>query len=164
MPLVWIPATLGVGLLIAAVYLGGRIVTAHSHASLPGHSSVPDHSSLPVKSSATVQAQAAAAVQLKSEPQPGTLETAPQTADSDQLPMIAPRVGQQYIQISALNEEAARRYVTKLRYAKLDPHVAPGPTPEVWRVLIGPFADQDALEQTRSDLARAGIKNFIRRY
>src|SRR5271170_4165426 len=30
MPLVWIPTTLCVGLLIAAIYLGGRIVTAHS--------------------------------------------------------------------------------------------------------------------------------------
>src|SRR5580698_4938021 len=30
-PLIWIPATLSIGLLIAAIYLGGRIVSAHPH-------------------------------------------------------------------------------------------------------------------------------------
>ena len=35
MPLVWIPATLSVGLLIAAIYLGGRILTAHSPVPAP---------------------------------------------------------------------------------------------------------------------------------
>jgi len=78
--------------------------------------------------------------------------------------MIAPQSGERYIQVSALNQEAARRYVTQLRHANLKPLVAPGPRPELLRVLLGPFADQDALAQTKNDLERAGIKNFVRRY
>jgi cell division septation protein DedD len=153
MPLVWISATLSIGLLIAVVYLGGRILAGHSPAPAP------------VKTVMPVAAKpAAAAVQAKSEPLPQPTSEELEPVVSDQLPMIAPQAGERYIQVSALNMEAARRYLTKLRLAKLEPHVAPGPSPEVLRVLLGPFADQDALAQTKSDLARARIKYFVRKY
>ena len=32
------------------------------------------------------------------------------------------------------------------------------------QLVASPFADQDALTQTKNDLERAGIKNFVRRY
>jgi cell division septation protein DedD len=87
-----------------------------------------------------------------------------QAAVDDRAPNITPQAGERYIQVSALTAEAAGRYIKQLRQAKLEPHVAPGPRPELWRVLIGPFADQGALTQTKSDLDRAGIKNFVRKY
>jgi cell division septation protein DedD len=158
---VWIPATLGVGLLLAAVYLGGRILTGH--APLPA----------PVKTVAVVAAEPAPSPPPKSEPvsEPKT-ETLPppeetKPVSADQLPMIAPQAGERYIQVAAvaaLSVDDTRRYLAQLRRDKLDPHLAPGPSPELLRVLIGPFANQDALEQTQSDLARARIKHFIRKY
>src|SRR5580658_7648379 len=63
----WIPATLCVGLLIAAVYLGGRILTAHTHANSPAHAdssvqaSVTVQTPAPVETPAPVQATPAAA-------------------------------------------------------------------------------------------------------
>ena len=144
---------------MAAVYLGGRILTAHSHATAPIQTSAAVQPTVPVQNPAPVQTtapvQTSAPVQTK---------PAATLATDDQVPMIAPRAGEQYLQIGALNLEETRRFVRQLRQAKLEPHVAPGPKPELLRVLLGPFTDQDARTQTRSDLARAGIKNFVRRY
>jgi cell division septation protein DedD len=158
MPLVWIPATICVGLLIAAVYLGGRIVTAHSHASAAVHT----------KPTAAVQAKSQPKVQALPEPKaeaaPQPKAEAPTLVSDQQLPIIAPQAGQRYIQLAALNLEAARRYVGKLRQEKLEPRVAPGPSPELVRVLIGPFADQDSLTRTKSELESARIDHFVRRY
>jgi cell division septation protein DedD len=159
MPMVWIPATLCVGLLIAAVYLGGRIVTANRHAS-------------PVQRTPIVQPRPVPApiapapvVEVKSEPKPEPPST-PNAAPLDlaEVPMITPKPGERYIQVGALDLEATRRYLGKLRQSKLEPHVAPGPKPELLRVLIGPFADHDSLKTTKNDLESAGIQNFVRQY
>ena len=163
MPLVWIAATLGVGLAIAALYLGGRILTARSHDPAPVKMSVPVQPAQATAVQASVQ-------QPQLEPAPQAAQPAepkpaePKPAADDQLPMIVPQPGERYIQVSALNQEAALRYVTQLRLANLKPLVAPGPRPELLRVLLGPFFDQDALAETKNDLERAGIKNFVRRY
>jgi cell division septation protein DedD len=169
MPLVWIPATLCVGLLIAAVYLGGRILTANSHAS-----SSPVQTSVPVQTREPAQAKPAAAQAAPAIPadipSPPVQASSPPTAEAPKLvagehvPMIDPQAGERYIQVAALNLEATRRYVGQLREAKLAPHVAPGPKPELLRVLIGPFADQDSLTQKKRELELAGIDSFVRRY
>jgi cell division septation protein DedD len=189
MPLVWLPATLCVGLLIAGVYLGGRILNAHSHATAPvAKQSVGAKPSVakvaPVVPAATVhkdepiQPEPAAAVkpeapkQAKNEaPKRAKAET-PKPAKAEELkptpgepvPMIAPKDGQRYIQVGALDLERTRRYIGHLRDAKLEPHVAPGPRPEMLRILIGPFTDRDSLASTKSQLDGAGIPNFIRKY
>jgi cell division septation protein DedD len=100
----------------------------------------------------------------KAEAAPQPMAEAPTLVSDQQLPIIAPQAGQRYIQLAALNLEAARRYVGKLRQEKLEPRVAPGPSPELVRVLIGPFADQDSLTRTKSELESARIDHFVRRY
>jgi cell division septation protein DedD len=178
LPLVWIPATLCVGLLIAAVYLGGRIVTAHSHSIAHVQSKPAVTHAAPVVTKADLVVPAAApvtpapAVQAKAEPKPEAPKhakaeaptEAPQHPADGAVPMIAPHDGERYIQVAALDLERTRRYVGHLRDAKLEPHVAPGPTPEMLRVLIGPFTDRESLASTRSQLDRAGIANFVREY
>jgi cell division septation protein DedD len=162
-PLVWIPATLGVGLLIAAVYLGGRIATPH-----------------PSAKPEIVQVAAKPPVQLEpppAQPQPTVPETAPPpdqklaaaepltvVAPGDDIPLIAPQTGERYIQVGALDQEATRRFVQRLRRENLDPHVAPGPKPELMRVLIGPFDDRDALSARKTQLETEGIATFVREY
>jgi cell division septation protein DedD len=193
MPLVWIPATLCVGLLIAAVYLGGRIVTAHSSPApvrtkplVTTAAPIATQAAPIVTPAAPVVTQAApveAQVKAKAEPKPEAPKqakpAAPQQAKSEQakseparpkqvtgdpVPMIAPKDGERYIQVGALDLERTRRYIGHLREAKLEPHVAPGPTPEMLRILIGPFADRDSLASIKSQLDSAGIDNFVREY
>jgi cell division septation protein DedD len=160
MPLVWIPATLCVGLLIAAIYLGGRILTAHSHAApAPVHSQAAVAKPAAAPAAPTVTpAIPVATVQANPEPEAPELET------DEQVPMITPKEGERYIQVGALDLESTERYIPKLRQAKLEPHVAPGPKPELLRVLIGPFADQDSLAGIKNQLDGAGIPNFVRKY
>jgi hypothetical protein len=80
------------------------------------------------------------------------------------LTTIVPKPGERYVQISALNTEAARRYVAELRRGPLEPHLAPGPRPSILRVLIGPFSDPVLLQSTKAELQAAGIDCFIRIY
>lgn len=164
-PLVWIPATLVVGLLIAAIYLGGRIVKAHpsSNPSAP-----PSSVSSTVVQKATPPApppQPAAASPV-AEPPVTTPRSEPLTVvtPDDGIPMITPQTGERYIQVGALNQEATRRFVQRLRNEKLDPHVASGPTPELMRVLIGPFDNRDALNERKAQLETEGIDTFVREY
>jgi hypothetical protein len=225
-PLVWIPATLSVGLLIAAIYLGGRIVTAHSHKQAAANTSNGAHQparvqprlaqprvvveapiiapSLGVPSSGAQsqgaqlqgpppQATLTAHAEMQAEarapkpaptvvgpqpsfvgPQPslivphasfiGPQLTAAATMPAETVPMINPRTGERYIQVGALNLEATRRFVQHLRSQNLQPHVAPGPTPEVLRVLIGPFDNTDALTEQKTRLQTQGIDTFVRKY
>jgi cell division septation protein DedD len=128
------------------------------------------------KPAATVQAKsqpklpappepkAEAVPEPKPEPPPQPQAEAPKLIPSEQVPMITPQAGQRYIQVGALDLEATKRYIPQLRRANFEPHVAPGPRPELLRVLIGPFADQDSLIREQSELASAQIKNFVRKY
>jgi len=160
MSLVWIPATLSVGLLIAAAYLGSRILTAQHVTGIKIKIATPVAAVIPAaKVQATPPPEAEVpSVQTEAPPEPPKLVT------NEQISIIDPQAGERYIQVSALTEEAARRYIRQLRQAKFEPHIAPGPRPELMRVLIGPFADQDALALAKNDLTRAGITNFVRRY
>jgi cell division septation protein DedD len=161
MPMVWIPATLCVGLLIAAIYLGGRIVTGNRHAGAATMSpTVLQPKPAPIAAAPAPVAPVAAPVQSTPDPKP----EAAAPLDLAEVPMITPKAGERYIQVGALDLEATRRYLGKLRQSKLEPHVAPGPKPELLRVLIGPFADHDSLVATKNDLETAGIENFVRQY
>ncbi len=172
MSLVWIPATLSVGLLIAAAYLGSRILTAQHATGVKIKFAAPVASVIPaapVIPAAKVQADSQPKSEAPAPPAEAPSAEAPKLVTDDQisvisLPLINPQAGERYIQVSALTEEAARRYIRELRQAKFEPHIAPGPRPELMRVLIGPFADQDALALAKSDLERAGITNFVRKY
>lgn len=171
----WIPATLVVGLLIAAAYLGGRILTSHSHAkkvSSPPleHIVAPAPAPAPVKLEVKQTVSPPEAITTPPAPSASTEAPAPAVpapASAEQpmdYPVITPEPGQHYIQVGALNSDATRRFVTDLRKKSFDPHVAPGPTPELNRVLIGPFANLDELDKTKAQLRLKGIPTFVRRY
>jgi cell division septation protein DedD len=181
MPMVWIPATLCLGLLIAAVYLGGRIVTAHPHASAPvktaevqqvqkprelAKPAVPV--TPPVAEAKVAQAKPESRPDPKPEPKrevaPPVKAPTARLVSEEEVPMIEPKPGEHYIQVGALDLEATRRYLGHLRQANLEPHVAPGPKPELLRVLIGPFSDRDSLTTAKQGLESAGIENFVRKY
>jgi cell division septation protein DedD len=193
-PMVWIPATLSVGLLIAAVYLGGRIVTGHPHVKPVAAEVQPVPMQIaplqPVAEQAPVvpaSVQTTAPIETTSTETPAapieTLSAAPPEeltripvagfvgpllpvipASLEDVPMINPQPGERYIQVGALNLQATRRFIQHLRSEKLEPHVAFGPTPELMRVLIGPFPDLDSMNARKSQLESEGIDTFVRQY
>jgi cell division septation protein DedD len=158
-PLVWIPATLSIGLLIAAIYLGGRIVAAHRPAQATARTTNGVPPAAPPRPSVVAQPLVAAAAKPEVEP-----ERSATVATDDAIPMIAPHGGERYIQLGAYNLEATRRFVQHLRGEKLEPRVAPGPKPEILRVLIGPFDNRDALDRKKAQLQTEGFDTFVREY
>jgi cell division septation protein DedD len=85
------------------------------------------------------------------------------TQELADLPAISPEPGQRYIQIGALGPKATRRYLGTLQ-SNLKPHVAAGPTPDLIRVLVGPFHDLNSMATVQAQLDAQGIDNFIREY
>ncbi len=173
-PLIWIPATLVVGLFIAGIYLGGRIVAAHGH---PRTEAVSAAIPVPPKAAVTppvVESQSAeskpetkapANIEPPSPPQKAAgVEPLTAISPEDGIPMITPNPGQVFIQVGALDQEATRRFVQHLRADNLDPHVAPGPKPQLMRVLIGPFDNREALNEKKARIESEGIDTFVREY
>ena len=80
------------------------------------------------------------------------------------ISLITPLPGEHYIQVGAFNEEATRRFVDHLRQTSRQPHVAAGPTPQILRVLIGPFDDLDKLAEEKKRLESEGVDTFVRKY
>jgi cell division septation protein DedD len=177
-PLASIPVTISVGLLIAALYLGGRIVaarrperlappvvhtpviptappTAIQSAPQPARSPLPDP---PLAKTPETAAESAASTDIATASEQGP----PPSADT--LPTIQPRAGERYIQVGALDQEATRRFLERLRGEKLDPHVAPASLPNLLRVLIGPFSDIQALNEKKAQLESEGVDTFVREY
>jgi cell division septation protein DedD len=174
-PLASIPATISIGLLIAAVYLGGRIVTAHRmQKSAPAiHSAIPAPPAQVQEAKAVqepvqpAQSEAKPVVVPAQEPASKPPTVLPATDSGDEaLPMIEPHPGDRYLQVGALDPDAkdTRRFVERLRNEGLDPHVAQGPTPVLMRVLIGPFTKSDALNEKKAQIESEGLDTFVRDY
>jgi cell division septation protein DedD len=168
-PLVWIPATLGVGLLIAAIYLGGRIVTGHTPAKPAAVQVAAPIAVQPlVKSEVSEVKQSATPPpeqKLVAEPlKPLKAEPLTVVTPDDGIPMITPQAGELFIQVGALDQEATRHFIQRLRREGLEPHVATGPTPQLMRVLIGPFDNRDILDKEKAQLDAERVDNFVRRY
>jgi len=189
-PQVWIPATLSVGLLIAALYLGGRIVNAH-RSTAPAAPAPPKAMAAPSSPNAGTQTRSETSSEKSSGSQPASAAvnavatealapkppvTAPAAKEPaaakeepseptpEAIPMITPQAGQRYLQVGALDLEATRRFVEHLRGKKFEPHVAPGPKPELLRVLIGPFDNRDTINEIMSQLQSEGLESFVREY
>ena len=176
-PLASIPTTIRIGLLIAMMYLGARIVAAHRATkpaatpaaivkSTPEPVTAPAAASVPVKIPPVPQI-APQKIVAKSEPAPVSKPAVIATDDSDEIvPTITPEPGQRFIQVGALDLDAkdTHKFVRRLRGQNFDPHVAPGPTPVLSRVLIGPFDNLDALNEKKAQLETEGIATFVRKY
>jgi len=183
-PLASIPTIIGVGLLLAALYLGGRIFSARHAAKPPSAvnrvaTTVAPTQVNPVAAPAKeaplqgVPPVISAPAQLpigKTEQTPAN-STASKSGptvqpDDDPVETISPQPGQFYIQVGALDTdaEATQRFVQRLRSEKLDPHIAPGPSAVLSRVLIGPFDDLESLKEKKAQLDSEGVDTFVRKY
>jgi hypothetical protein len=82
-----------------------------------------------------------------------------------QAPLFAdPVPGAIYIQTGAVEKGVATVLAEGLRTHGLDGFVAPGPTGTIFRVLIGPFHNEQGYKQARETVDSIGLQNFARRY
>ncbi len=76
----------------------------------------------------------------------------------------APEAGQVFLQATAGKRVDAELVASVLRKKGFPVVLAPGPADDVFRVLVGPYEDDQAQRKSRSELEAAGFKPFTRRY
>jgi cell division septation protein DedD len=176
-----IPITLSVGLLVAAGYVGHRIVSAKSaapqqtvHTQVPAAPSAPapvapDHEEERVPSAAS---SSGATVTPAVHP-PETLATKeavtlpafePVPTSSEDTGLIDPQPGQRYLQIAAISSRAIDWFMAEQRRNNMHVRLAPGPHEGLVRVLIGPFPDWDSLYGVKAQIQKMWPDAFVRAY
>jgi cell division protein FtsN len=81
------------------------------------------------------------------------------------VPVVAePAPGQTFLQVVAVNRPEAEVVADVLKQKGFRSVLAPVPDKPMYRVLVGPLEDADALAKTRSDLITAGFKPIVRKY
>ena len=76
----------------------------------------------------------------------------------------APKPGEVYLQIGAVERGFAEIVVTGLRARGYTSVFAPSSSDKIYRVLIGPLQDAEAFSKTRAEVEAAGLNFFARRY
>jgi len=91
--------------------------------------------------------------------------TADPVPPKPESPMFAEPVSSSlYIQMGAVEKGIAVIFAEGLRTHGFQAFVAAGPNEKIFRVLIGPLADQDAYRQAKDSLDTIGLTTFARRY
>jgi len=186
-----IPASIAIGLLVAVVYLGMRIVSARHHvaaatpvkqAAVTAPVSIPVPPQVDSASRGNKVLEAAATKAALPEPKdPATTQTAPAPVaaktpgpapagkpvrkSDGSLSLITPQHGETYLQLAALTPETVLKYSDELRAQQLEPSIAPGPVDsKLVRVLVGPFPDAASLAAAKDRLNTSKIEWIIRAY
>ncbi len=182
-PLIAIPITLSVGLLVAAGYVGNRVMTSRKHATAVVVASAPVLSPLvaaaptaPSRVEAEPPIEKPPAVQSKvqssetpvakppADPSPRAAVSAIDTADDSGDGLIAPRHGERYLQIAAISASAAQKFLAGLGRYNLQASMAPGPHDGLVRVVIGPFPDWESVSAVKSQIQAMWPDCFVRLY
>lgn len=183
-PLIAIPITLAVGLLVAAGYVGNRILSSRKQATAvvvasvptsarpavaaapaPAEAETPRPSEAPRQSAAPQRAPTPASEAARpGPPKDDASDTAPvQEAESSEG-LIAPRHGERYLQIAAISASAAQKFLAGLGRYNLQASVAPGPHDGLVRVVIGPFPDRESVAAVKAQIESKWPDCFVRLY
>jgi len=74
-----------------------------------------------------------------------------------------PQAGATYLQVAAVDRAGADILAETLRKKSLPAMVAPGPSPTLFRVLVGPFKDKEERARLTGELEAIGLKGPIMR-
>jgi cell division septation protein DedD len=143
--------TMAIGLVLASLYVGTRIVSSRKQVSAPGP--VVKIATPPPVRPMTPPAAPAPAV---GKPQEPAAKPARRT--------VTPHPGEKYVQVAAFGPKALDSYLRQLESKGLHPLVAPGPADGIHRILIGPYTNPETLEQTRRTLQVVGMDSIVRSY
>ncbi len=133
-----------------ASYLAGKVMSGREESPAP----VIDLEQAPAPMIEATIAPAPAATVLPAAP--GLVREAPLFASS-----VPPAI---YIQVGAVEKGVATVIAEGLRKHALDAFVAPGPSEKIFRVLIGPFRNEEAYRKAQGIVDQIGLANFARRY
>jgi cell division septation protein DedD len=82
---------------------------------------------------------------------------------SASVPAINPSPGRMYLQVAAAGQPQASAVVETLKQKGFPALLSAGPRPDLYRVLVGPFADASTLGKAKSDLESAGFRPIVRK-
>jgi cell division septation protein DedD len=150
-----IPSTIGLGLLLTFGYVGGRIFSAS--AGVPPVLHTVEIPPPPQPGMASVKPAAAIA-------QPAPIPQQSPDVNQTSLTLITPRTGESYLQLAALPPKMAMQFIDDLKKVNIEAGIAQGPTPDMVRVLAGPFASPDLLNQTKAKLDALKMISMARDY
>jgi len=75
-----------------------------------------------------------------------------------------PAAGQTFLQVAAVKRPEAELIVEVLKKKGFPAITAPVPNESLFRVLVGPLADNAAVTKTKTDLELAGFRSIVRKY
>ena len=75
-------------------------------------------------------------------------------------PILKPQPGQIYVQVGAYSPNYTGSFLTILEKKGFHGMVAPGPSQDVNRVLVGPFPDPSVVKNTHGELEKAGLNEL----
>jgi cell division protein FtsN len=78
-------------------------------------------------------------------------------------PFLKPNVGDTYVQVGAYSPNYTPSFLAILEKKGFHGVVAPGPAADVYRVLVGPFAERTAMKNTFAQLEKVGITDAFDR-
>jgi cell division septation protein DedD len=82
---------------------------------------------------------------------------------STEVPAVNPSPGRMYLQVAAAGQPQANAVVETLKQKGFPALLSAGPRPDLYRVLVGPFADASTLGKAKSDLESAGFRPIVRK-
>jgi SPOR domain len=183
-PLMAIPITLAIGLLVAAGYVGNRILVSRGHATPlvaaspapavaasngPGVASARQPQSAPAPAAQPVKEAAAGVARSADIPIPPAEKRDraalnPDSADNTAPGLIAPQPGERYLQIAAISADMVTVFLADLRKYDVNASVAPGPHDGLVRIVVGPFADRDSVGRAKDQIQAKWPDCFVRLY
>lgn len=69
-----------------------------------------------------------------------------------------------YLQVSATDRPGAYQFASAYRESGLNADVTPSSSPSLYRVIIGPLPDTDAISDAKAKLRKLGVEGILRRY
>ena len=143
-----IAATITVGLALAGWYVGGRIFAFEKvHAATKTQI-------VPVAPAPII----AKSVEATPVVEPVTVVPA------SEWETVEPKSGELYLQLATMGPNSTNEYLKVLDAKGIHPRIAPGPSENLHRLVIGPYSDKAALEKEQQALEAAGIQFIARRY
>ena len=160
-------ATLLLGLTTTASYIRGRMVEATPTApsvtrpriatTAKAVNPAPPAVAVAAKRSPLAGPEPPSAAALPMQPKAAVVTTAT-------LKLIDPRAGELYLQLAALDLQRSQNYVGYLDQAQLHARIAPGPSKDLYRVVLGPFPNELEMLRTKARLDQDHIECIIRLY
>ena len=140
--------TITFGLFLSGWYLSSRVLLAGKPPSIV-HVELPPPPA-PVEPAIAPQAAPAKAVPVK--PVPVSIKR------------IEPRAGEMFLQLAAMGPHATEDFLKLLASKGISPLLGPGPSENIQRILMGPYASSADLKKAQAAFEGQGIQTMVRVY